>query len=232
MNLLEVRGLEVGYRGTPVLTGVDLDVGHREIVAVVGPGASGKSTLLGALTGLVPITRGSVRLYGQEVAGRAAEYLVALGLVLVPERRRLFAGLTVRENLLIGGWRTKRRDLGRVLELFPALAGHLDRMAGALSGGEQQVCAIARGLMADPAIMLIDELSLGLAPLTARGILVQLPDIAAAGTSLLIVDQDASTALSVAERGYLLESGTVLASGPSGQLLADPRFQARYLGGA
>jgi branched-chain amino acid transport system ATP-binding protein len=233
MNLLEVRGLHVDYRrGVTVLSGVDLDVGSSEIVAVVGPSASGKSTLLGALTGLVPITRGSVRLYGREVAGRTTEDLVALGLVHVPERRRLFAGLTVRENLLLGGWRAKQRDFGRVLDLFPPLAYHLERKAGSLSGGEQQVCAIARGLMANPAIMLIDELSLGLAPVTVREILVRLPDIAAAGTSLVIVDQDASTALSVAERGYVLGSGTVLASGASGQLLADPRFQDPYLGGA
>lgn len=232
MNLLEVRGLHAGYRGVPVLTGIDLEVGRSEIVAVVGHAASGKSTLLGALTGLVPITRGSIRLYGREVTGKAAEDLVAMGVVLVPERRRLFSGLTVRENLLLGGWRSRRRDLGRVLDLFPLLAGRLDRPAGALSGGEQQVCAIARGLMADPAIMLIDEFSLGLAPVTAHEILVLLPDITAAGTSLLIVDQDAGTALSVAERGYVLELGTVVASGPSGRLLADLRFQDRYLDGA
>lgn len=232
MSLLEVRGLCAGYRrGRTVLSGVDLDVGCSEIVAVVGPGASGKSTLLGALTGLVPVTGGSVRLYGREIAGLATEDRVALGLVHVPERRRLFAGLTVRENLLLGGWRAKQRDLGRVLDLFPPLAYHLDRKAGALSGGEQQVCALARGLMANPAIMLVDELSLGLAPVTAREILVRLPDIAAAGTALVIVDQDASTALSVAERGYVLRSGAVLASGPSGQLLADPRFQDPYPGG-
>lgn len=231
MNLLEVRGLHAGYRGVPVLTGIDLEVGRSEIVAVVGHAASGKSTLLGALTGLVPITRGSIRLYGREVTGKAAEDLVAMGVVLVPERRRLFSGLTVRENLLLGGWRSRRRDLGRVLDLFPLLADRLDRPAGALSGGEQQVCAIARGLMADPALMLIDELSLGLAPMTAREILVQIPSIAASGTSLVIVDQDPGIALSVAERGYVLESGAVVASGDSGRLLADPRFYDRYLSG-
>lgn len=229
MNVLEVRDLHAGYRGVPVLSGIDLDVASCEIVAVVGQSAAGKSTLLGALTGLVPITRGSVRLYGQEVTGKTPEDLVPLGLVHVPERRRLFAGLTVRENLLLGGWGARQRSLDRVLELFPLLADRLDRPAGVLSGGEQQVCAIARGLMADPAIMLIDELSLGLAPVTARQILVQLPDITAAGTSLLIVDQDAGIALSVAERGYVLELGTVAASGPSGRLLADMRFQDSYL---
>ncbi len=232
MNLLEVRDLHAGYRRVPVVSGVDLDVASGEIVAVVGHSASGKTTLLGALTGLVPIICGSVRLYGQEVTGKAPEDLVALGLVHVPERRHLFVGLTVRENLLLGGWRARRRDLGRVLELFPLLADRLDRPAGVLSGGEQQVCAIARGLMADPAIMLIDEFSLGLAPVTAHEILMRLPDITAAGTSLLIVDQDAGTALSVAERGYVLELGTVVASGPSGRLLADLRFQDRYLDGA
>jgi branched-chain amino acid transport system ATP-binding protein len=232
VNLLEVRDLHAGYRGVPVLSGVDLDVARSEIVAVVGHSASGKSTLLRAVTGLVPITRGSVRLYGQEVTGRAPEDLVALGLVHVPERRRLFAGLTVRENLLLGGWRARQRDLGRVLEIFPLLADRLDRPAGVLSGGEQQVCAIARGLMANPTIMLIDELSLGLAPVTAHEILVQLPDITAAGTSLVIVDQDAGIALSVAERGYVLELGTVAVSGLSGRLLADLRFQDRYLDGA
>ncbi|HEV2376395.1 MAG TPA: ABC transporter ATP-binding protein [Streptosporangiaceae bacterium] len=230
--MLEVRGLHAGYRGVPALAGVDLEVGQSEIVAVVGHGSSGKSTLLRALVGLVPITRGTVRLYGRDVTGRAAEDLVAMGMVLVPERRRLFAGLTVRENLQLGGWRAKQRDLGRVLELFPLLAGRLDRPAGALSGGEQQVCAIARGLMAGPALMLIDELSLGLAPVTAREILVQLPGIAASGTSLLIVDQDAGIALSVAERGYVLETGVVVASGYSGRLLADPYIHDHYLNSA
>jgi branched-chain amino acid transport system ATP-binding protein len=230
VNLLEVRGLHAGYRGVPVLSGVDLDVANCEIVAVVGHNASGKSTLLGALAGIVPIICGSVRLYGREVAGKAPEDLVALGLVHVPARRRLFAGLTVRENLLLGGWRARRRDLSRVLGLFPALAERLDHPAGGLSVGEQQLCAIARGLMADPAIMLIDEFSLGLASVTAREILVQLPDITAAGTSIVLVDQDPGTALSVAERGYVLELGTVVASGPSGRLLADLQFQDRYLG--
>lgn len=232
LNLLEVHDLHAGYRGVPMLTGIDLEVGKSEIVAVVGHSASGKSALLGALAGLVPITRGSVCLYGQDVTAKATEDLVALGVVLVPERCRLFAGLTVRENLLLGGWRTRQRDLSRALEFFPLLADRLDRPAGALSGSEQQVCAIARGLMADPSLMLIDELSLGLTPMTAREILVELPAIAASGTSLVIVDQDAGLALSVAERGYVLESGTVVASGDSGRLLSDPRFYDRFLSGA
>lgn len=231
MKLLEVRDLHAGYRGVPVLSGVSLDVASSEIVAVVGHSASGKSALLGALAGLVPIVSGSVRLYGMEVAGKDPEDLVAHGLVHVPEQRRLFAGLTVRENLLLGGWRARQRDLSRVLDLFPLLAARLDRPAGVLSGGEQQLCAIARGLMAHPAIMLIDEFSLGLAPVTAREILMRLPDITAAGTSLLIVDHDAGIALSVAERGYVLELGAVVASGTSGQLLADLRFQDQYFEG-
>lgn len=229
MNLLEVSGLHAGHRGIPVLDGVDLHVGNCEIVALVGHNASGKTTLLRTLTGLVPIIRGTVCFYGRDITGMPPEDLVALGLVHVPERRRLFADLTVRENLMLGGWRARRRDLDRVLDLFPALAGQLNRRAGSLSGGEQQVCAIARGLMAGPALMLIDELSLGLAPMTAREILVQLPNITASGTSLLIVDQDAGIALSVAERGYVLESGRVVAAGDSAQLLADQRFQDRYL---
>lgn len=229
MNVLEVSGLRAGHREVPVLDGVDLNVGRSEIVAVVGHNGVGKSTLLGALTGLVPVSGGTVRFYGRDVTGMAPEDLVALGVVHVPERRRLFAGLTVRENLMLGGWRMRRRDLGRVLDLFPVLVRQLDRRAGSLSGGEQQVCAIARGLMADPALMLIDELSLGLAPMTAREILVQLPSIAASGASLLIVDQDAGVALSVAERGYVLESGRVVAAGDSARLLADPWFQDSYL---
>lgn len=229
MNVLQVQALHAGPRSKPLLTGIELDVGYAEIVAVVGDSGSGKSALLGALSGLVAIASGSVRLYGREVAGRAPEDIVALGLVHVPERRRLFGGLTVRENLLLGGWRTKERDLSRVLDLFPFLVGRLSRPAGSLSGGEQQVCAIARGLMAEPAIMLIDELTLGLAPVMAREILTQLPGIAAAGTSLLITDQDAGIALSIAERGYVLESGHVSASGVSGSLLANPLFQNTYL---
>lgn len=230
MKLLDVRDLHAGYRGVPVLVGVDLTVANSEIVAVVGHNAAGKSSLLGALAGLVPVIRGSVRLFGKEVAGKAPEDMVAHGLVHVPEQRRLFAGLTVRENLMLGGWHARQADFGWVLDLFPLLASRLDRPASVLSGGEQQLCAIARGLVAHPAVMLIDELSLGLAPVLAREVLMRLPEIAAAGTSLLISDQDAGTVLSVAERGYVLELGAVVASGPSGQLLADLRFQDRYLG--
>ncbi len=148
----------------------------------------------------------------------------------MPEGRRLFPGLTVRDNLRLGGWRNHNRDLDRVIELFPRLGDRLDQITGSMSGGEQQMCAIARGLMGAPALMMIDELSLGLAPLVVEEIIGRLSDIAAAGTAVLLVEQDVDAALTVAERAYVLETGRVVIAGQAGELLADPRIRESYLG--
>ncbi|MCU7729906.1 ABC transporter ATP-binding protein [Actinoplanes sp. KI2] len=228
--MLDVRNLSAGYGRVQVLWDVDLSVGEREIVALVGPNGAGKTTLLRALSGMTPIRGGTAEFRGRPLGNRSIEEIVDLGIAHVPEGRRLFAGLTVRANLQLGGWRTKNTDLERVIELFPPLGPRLEQVAGSLSGGEQQMCAIARGLMSRPELMMIDELSLGLAPLIVDEILERLPGIAAAGTSVLLVEQDVDAALSVAERGYVLETGQITLSGKAGALLADKRIQESYLG--
>jgi branched-chain amino acid transport system ATP-binding protein len=228
--MLEVTGVNAGYGRVEVLWDIDLEVREREIVALVGPNGAGKTTLLRALSGVLAPTSGTVMFRGQAVQGRSIEQVVDLGISHVPEGRRLFAGLTVRDNLRLGGWRTRNTDLEPVLEMFPRLRERLSQVAGSMSGGEQQMCAIARGLMSQPDLVMIDELSLGLAPVIVDEIMARLPDIAAAGTSVLLVEQDVDAALSVAERAYVLETGRVAFSGKAGGLLADSRIQESYLG--
>ncbi len=230
MRLLDVAGLTAGYGRVPALHGVDVTVADNEIVALVGSNGAGKTTLLRAICGLITPTGGRIRFAGQDITGQPVESVVRRGLVLVPEGRRLFAGLSVRDNLRLGGWVTRSADIDRVLALFPPLARRLDQVAGTLSGGEQQMCAIARGLMSRPHLIMIDELSLGLAPLVMDEILTTLPDIAAAGTAVLLVEQDVDAALSVSTRGYVLETGVIALSGTSPQLRTDPRIQQAYLG--
>jgi branched-chain amino acid transport system ATP-binding protein len=228
--VLEVSGLNAGYGRVEVLWDVDLKVGEREIVALVGPNGAGKTTLLRAISGIVPATAGSITFRGMPVLGRSIEQVVDLGIAHVPEGRRLFAGLSVKDNLRLGGWRTKNTDLEPVLEMFPRLGERLEQIAGSMSGGEQQMCSIARGLMSQPDLIMIDELSLGLAPVIVDEIMERLSDIAAAGTSVLLVEQDVDAALSVAERAYVVETGRIAFSGKAGELLADPRIQESYLG--
>ena len=228
--MLEVRNLSAGYGRVQVLWDVDLEVREREVVALVGPNGAGKTTLLRALSGMAEIRDGSVEFRGRSLRGLSIEQIVDLGVAHVPEGRRLFPGLTVRANLKLGGWRTKNTDLERVVELFPRLGERMEQVTGSMSGGEQQMCAIARGLMSQPELMMIDELSLGLAPVVVDEIIERLPDIAAAGTSILLVEQDVDAALSVAERAYVLETGRVALAGRAGELLADERVQESYLG--
>ncbi len=228
--MLEVNGLNAGYGRVEVLWDIDLEVREREIVALVGPNGAGKTTLLRALSGIVRPTAGKVSFRGMPVAGRSMEQVVDLGINHVPEGRRLFAGLSVRDNLRLGGWRTRNSDLEPVLEMFPRLRERLSQVAGSMSGGEQQMCAIARGLMSQPDLIMIDELSLGLAPVIVDEIMERLSDIAAAGTSVLLVEQDVDAALSVAERAYVVETGRIAFSGKAGELLADSRIQESYLG--
>jgi branched-chain amino acid transport system ATP-binding protein len=228
--LLEVSGLCSGYGRVQVLWDVDLSVRENEIVALVGPNGAGKSTLLRALSGVIRVSAGQVSFHGRQIAGLPIERIVDLGIQHVPEGRRLFPGLTVRDNLRLGGWRNKSEDLDRVLELFPSLAGRLGQVVGSMSGGEQQMCAIARGLMSSPELLMIDELSLGLAPFVVDEIISRLPDIAASGTSVLLVEQDVDAALSIAERAYVLETGHIAITGTAGELLLDARIQESYLG--
>jgi branched-chain amino acid transport system ATP-binding protein len=185
---------------------------------------------LRALSGILPVQAGTITFRGHNLRGRSIEQIVDLGLAQVPEGRRLFPGLTVRDNLRLGGWRNRNHDLDRAIELFPRLGQRLGQVCGTMSGGEQQMCAIARGLMGQPDLIMIDELSLGLAPVIVDEILDRLAEIAAAGTAVLLVEQDVDAALAVAERAYLLETGHVVLSGPAAELLADQRLQESYLG--
>jgi len=230
MSMLEVSQLSAGYGRGQVLWDVDLTVGANEVVALVGPNGAGKSTLLRALSGMIPVRTGTVTFRGRELAGLSIEQIAGLGLAHVPEGRRLFPGLSVRDNLRLGGWRNHSEDIDRVVELFPRVGERLAQTTGSMSGGEQQMVAIGRGLMSRPELMMIDELSLGLAPVIVDEIIARLPDIAATGTSVLLVEQDVDAALSVAERAYVLETGHVVLHGQSGALLADKRVQESYLG--
>ncbi|HEV2477236.1 MAG TPA: ABC transporter ATP-binding protein [Candidatus Dormibacteraeota bacterium] len=230
MSLLDVRGLSAGYGSVQVLWEVDLEIEARQIVALVGANGAGKTTLLRAISGMIPTRSGSIRFGDREIAGASIESIVDLGIAHVPEGRRLFSGLTVRENLRLGGWRRKNTDLGRVIGLFPVLGQRLNQVASALSGGEQQMCAIARGLMGEPSLLLIDELSLGLAPIMVDEIVARLPQIAGAGTAVLLVEQDIDTALAISQSGYVLDTGRITKSGSSTELLADSTIQEAYLG--
>ena len=229
--MLEVAGLAAGYGRVQVLWDVDLEVGEGEVVALVGSNGAGKTTLLRAVSGMITPTGGEVRLAGDSLVGRAPEEAVRAGLAHVPEGRRLFAGLTVRENLRVGAYvHGERADIDRAVGLFPRLGERLDQVAGSLSGGEQQMCAIARGLMANPKLIMIDELSLGLAPNLVEQILERLTSVTEAGTAVLLVEQDVDAALEAAARGYVLENGRIVASGESSALLEDPRIREAYLG--
>lgn len=230
MTMLEVRGLSAGYGRGQVLWDVDLDVGENEIVALVGPNGAGKSTLLRAVSGMIPVSAGTVLFRGRPLGRMSIEKIADLGLAHVPEGRRLFPGLTVRDNLRLGGWRNGNDDIDRVVSLFPRVGERLKQLCGSMSGGEQQMVAIGRGLMSRPELMMIDELSLGLAPVIVEEIMGRLPEIAASGTSVLLVEQDVDAALSVAERAYVLETGHLVLEGAARDLLADKRVQESYLG--
>jgi branched-chain amino acid transport system ATP-binding protein len=228
--MLELSELRAGYGKANILWDVELEVGDEEIVALVGSNGAGKSTLLRAVSGMIRPSAGAVRWQGRDIAGLEPEQIAQLGIAHVPEGRHLFQGLTVRENLLVGAYRRGRADLERAVELFPRLGERLGQVAGSLSGGEQQMCAIARGLMSDPDLIMIDELSLGLAPNLVEQILDRLTEIAGSGTAVLLVEQDVHAALAVARRGYVLQTGRIVAAGPSSRLLTDKRVREAYLG--
>jgi branched-chain amino acid transport system ATP-binding protein len=229
--LLDVDGIDAGYGDFQALFGVSLQVDDGETVGVIGANGAGKSTLLGAIAGVVRITAGTVRFDGADVAGVPAHVRVGRGIALVPEGRRLFPSLTVEENLLAGAF-TRRPGpwtVARVYELFPMLARLAERRAASLSGGEQQAVAIGRALMSNPRLALLDEVSLGLAPVVVRQLYDALPHIAAAGISVLLVEQDITQALTVADRvSCLLEGRVALAGAP--QDLGRERLTAAYFG--
>ena len=231
---LIIDKLSAGYGDTQVLWDVSMRIEPGEIVALIGSNGAGKSTLLGAISGVVKTWSGSVR-YGERlVTGLEPDRVVKAGIVQVPQGRRLFGSLSVQDNLRMGAYlRTDREvdsDLERILGLLPRLRERYDYLAGRLSGGEQQQVAIGRALMARPQMLLIDEMSLGLAPVLVDHLIELLTQIHRTGVSILIVEQDVQTALEVSSRAYVLETGHVTLSGPAAQLLDDPQVKKAYLG--
>ncbi|MGZ8134718.1 ABC transporter ATP-binding protein [Bordetella bronchiseptica] len=232
--LLTVEGLSAGYGELPVLHDVSLEVRRTEIVALVGSNGAGKTTLLRALSRVLPCT-GSIVMNGRQLSRASPDQAFAGGMVQVPEGRQLFDRMTVQDNLLMGAYRrTARadiaRDLDKVYGLFPRLAQRRGQLAGSMSGGEQQMCAMARALMAAPVLMMIDEMSLGLAPVVVDQLMAVLADIRREGVTTLLVEQDIHLALSSADRGYVMETGRIVHSGPASALLTDPKVRQAYLG--
>jgi branched-chain amino acid transport system ATP-binding protein len=233
--LLRVEGLSVGYGEVQVLWDVSLEVRPGEIVALVGANGAGKSTLLSSISGLLQPWSGRVVFDGRSIEGAPTKRIVELGIAHVPEGRRLFPAMSVKDQLLLGAFRRNDRgtiseDLEHVLGLFPRVKERLYALGGNLSGGEQQMVAIARGLMARPKLLMIDELSLGLAPVLIEGLMETISQLNRDGTSILIVEQDVQTALEVAARGYVLETGHIALSGDASDLLRDERVRRAYLG--
>jgi branched-chain amino acid transport system ATP-binding protein len=235
--LLQVTDLHAGYGKAEVLRGLTISAAPREVVTVIGPNGAGKSTLLGALMGLLPVMSGRIEFDGQDLTRMPLEERVLAGLALVPEKRELFGIMSVEDNLLLGGWRPKRlgiskwRDgLERVYTQFPRLKERRQQRAGTLSGGERQMLALGRALMGQPKLLMLDEPSLGLAPLVVRDIFSIIHSLRSSGVTLLLVEQNARAALQVADQGYVLETGDLVLHGPAGELAMDPRVIETYLG--
>jgi branched-chain amino acid transport system ATP-binding protein len=235
-SLLTLEGVDVFYGPVQALRGVSLEVGEGELVALLGPNGAGKSTTVRAVTGITRVRRGTITFDGRRLDTMPAPAIVSSGVVQVPEGRRVFASLTVQENLLAGGYTVKDRralaaGIDLVLETFPRLAERQNQRAGSLSGGEQQMLAIGRALVSSPRLLLIDEMSLGLAPIVVTSLFELLVDITARGVTVVLVEQFANLALKVADRGYVLEKGHVSVSGSAAELLRDTAvLPASYMG--
>jgi len=233
--LLSVRGLEVAYGGIRAVKGIDLEVRGGELVALIGANGAGKTSTLKALSGLLRPAAGRIDYDGAEVTGKPAYHLVRRGLAMVPEGRGVFPRLTVAENLAMGAYIRKdktaiARDLQRAYALFPRLAERRNQLAGTLSGGEQQMLAMARALMCKPRLLLLDEPSMGLAPLMVQRIFETVRTVAAEGVTMLLVEQNAKLALETCHRGYVMESGNVVLADDAGNLLRNPQVRQAYLG--
>jgi branched-chain amino acid transport system ATP-binding protein len=233
--MLEVRSIRVSYGGAPAIRDASLDVAAGELVVVVGPNGAGKTTLINALAGLHPVDGGTLAMAGRDLARLPAHRYCDEGIAIVPEGRRLFAGLTVRENLVLGSYRSAARagraaSMAEACAIFPMLAERLDAPAGTLSGGQQQMVAIARALMARPKLLLLDEPSLGLAPLVVLEMFRAIRAINARGVAVLLVEQNIASALAIARRAYVLEEGRIVAQGSPHELAAQPHIRRAYLG--
>lgn len=233
--MLKLRNICAGYGKSEVLRGVSLEVHPGEIVTLVGANGAGKTTTLKTLCGLLSATGGNIEFEGETLSGKAPHEIVELGVTMVPEGRQLFPFLTVQENLLMGAYkRSARREreqrIAEVLEIFPRVRERLPQLAGSLSGGEQQMVAIARGMMAGPKLLIMDEPSLGLSPLLVEQMFDVVRLVASRGTTVLLVEQNVFHTLKLADRGYVLENGTITLTGTGAELLANPHVRRAYLG--
>jgi branched-chain amino acid transport system ATP-binding protein len=237
MSVLKVEGLKVAYGGIKAVKGIDLEVGQGELVALIGANGAGKTTTLKAITGTLPdcTLEGSITYLGQSLKGVQSFHLVEKKLAMVPEGRGVFTRMSIQENLLMGAYTRDdpagiEDDIGRWFDLFPRLKERATQMAGTLSGGEQQMLAMARALMSRPKLLLLDEPSMGLSPIMVEKIFEVIRTISREGITILLVEQNAHLALQAAHRAYVMDSGLIIMSGPASDMLNDPRVQAAYLG--
>ena len=233
--LLKVTGLKVAYGGIQAVKGVDFEVHEGELVTLIGSNGAGKTTTMKAITGTLPMLAGDIEYLGKSIKGRGAWDLVKEGLAMVPEGRGVFARMTITENLQMGAYIRNDKagiaaDIEKMFVLFPRLRERKDQLAGTMSGGEQQMLAMGRALMSRPKVLLLDEPSMGLSPIMVDKIFEVVRDVSALGTTVLLVEQNASRALGIANRGYVMESGNVTMNGDAKALLNDPRVRAAYLG--
>ncbi len=234
-TLLKVSGLKVAYGGIQAVKGVDFEVNEGELVTLIGSNGAGKTTTMKAITGTLPMMDGDIQYLGKSIKGRGAWDLVKEGLAMVPEGRGVFARMTITENLQMGAYiRSDKagiaQDIEAMFTLFPRLRERKDQLAGTMSGGEQQMLAMGRALMSRPKVLLLDEPSMGLSPIMVDKIFEVVRDVSARGVTILLVEQNASRALGIANRGYVMESGSISMNGEAKALLSDPRVRAAYLG--
>ena len=234
-TLLKVKGLQVAYGGIQAVKGVDFEVHEGELVSLIGSNGAGKTTTMKAITGTLPIHGGDIEYLGKSIVGQGPWDLVKQGLAMVPEGRGVFTRMTITENLLMGAYiRTDtaaiQDDIEKVFHTFPRLRERKDQLAGTMSGGEQQMLAMGRALMSRPKVLLLDEPSMGLSPIMVDKIFEVVRDVFAQGVTVLLVEQNASRALAIANRGYVMESGLISMTGPGQDLLSDPKVRAAYLG--
>ena len=234
-TLLKVKGLKVAYGGIQAVKGVDFEVHEGELVSLIGSNGAGRTTTMKAITGILPINDGDIEYLGKSIRGQGPWDLVKQGLAMVPEGRGVFARMTITENLQMGAYIRSDKanilaDIDKVFTIFPRLKERKDQLAGTLSGGEQQMLAMGRALTSRPKVLLLDEPSMGLSPIMVDKIFEVVRDVYAQGVTILLVEQNASRALAIADRGYVMESGIVTMNGPAKEMLSDPRVRAAYLG--
>jgi branched-chain amino acid transport system ATP-binding protein len=234
-TLLKVTGLKVAYGGIKAVKGVDFEVKEGELVTLIGSNGAGKTTTMKAITGTLPAAEGDIEYLGKSIKGKGSWDLVREGLAMVPEGRGVFTRMTITENLQMGAYIREDKpeianDIEMVFGIFPRLKERKDQLAGTMSGGEQQMLAMGRALMSRPRVLLLDEPSMGLSPIMVDKIFEVVRDVSARGVTIFLVEQNASRALGIADRGYVMESGIVTMNGPAKELLNDPRVRAAYLG--